>query len=156
MGKGNCTSMPWLCHRPRVPGGSGGRPHCAGEHLVVWVGWLLGGSCTCWDCSRPQHARFPAFTIAALASPRALASLPLIRTQPPPARPCRSRLQVQDGDLIRIDAEARSMDIVGVSDEEMAARKAAWTAPPLKASSGTLLKYIRNVAPASLGCMTDL
>lgn len=48
------------------------------------------------------------------------------------------------------------MDIVGVSDEEMAARKAAWTAPPLKASSGTLLKYIRNVAPASLGCMTDL
>ncbi len=34
-------------------------------------------------------------------------------------------------------------------------RRAAWTAPPLKATSGTLYKYIKNVAPASMGCVTD-
>lgn len=65
-------------------------------------------------------------------------------------------MQVRNGDIIRIDAETRVMDIVGVDEAEMAARRAAWRAPPLKASAGTLKKYIRNVAPASLGCMTDL
>lgn len=47
------------------------------------------------------------------------------------------------------------MDLVGVGEEELAARQAAWVAPPLKATQGTLLKYIRMVAPASLGCITD-
>ena len=47
------------------------------------------------------------------------------------------------------------MDIVGISDEELATRKAGWTAPPLKATSGTLYKYIKNVISASEGCVTD-
>lgn len=61
----------------------------------------------------------------------------------------------QDGDIISVDAESRVMDIVGVSDEEMAARRAAWKAPPLKATSGTLYKYIKTVVSASEGCVTD-
>ena len=30
-----------------------------------------------------------------------------------------------------------------------------WTAPPLKATRGTLFKYIKNVRSASEGCVTD-
>ena len=61
---------------------------------------------------------------------------------------------VQDGDIINIDADKKSIDMV-VSDEELATRKAAWTAPPLKATSGTLYKYIKLVASAAKGCITD-
>jgi dihydroxy-acid dehydratase len=61
---------------------------------------------------------------------------------------------VQDGDLITIDAEQNRLEMA-VSDEELAKRKAAWVAPPLKASRGTLYKYIKNVKSASEGCVTD-
>ncbi|MBK7215780.1 MAG: dihydroxy-acid dehydratase [Candidatus Promineofilum sp.] len=61
---------------------------------------------------------------------------------------------VRDGDVITIDATTRTMD-VAVPDEEMAARRAAWVAPPLKATRGTLAKYIRLVQSASEGCVTD-
>ena len=61
---------------------------------------------------------------------------------------------VQDGDPIRIDAEARSID-VDVSEQELAERRARWEAPPLKATRGTLHKYIKNVKSASEGCVTD-
>eukprot|EP00879_Flechtneria_rotunda_P010429 GHRR01010905.1.p1 GENE.GHRR01010905.1~~GHRR01010905.1.p1 ORF type:complete len:363 (+),score=124.29 GHRR01010905.1:1120-2208(+) len=62
---------------------------------------------------------------------------------------------VKDGDVISIDAEKRVMDIVGITDDELTSRKAAWTAPPLKASQGTLYKYIKTVTTASEGCVTD-
>jgi dihydroxy-acid dehydratase len=62
---------------------------------------------------------------------------------------------VQDGDTICVDVEGHVMDIVGVSLEEMSARRAAWQAPPLKATSGTLYKYIKTVESASEGCVTD-
>ncbi|MBP6786769.1 MAG: dihydroxy-acid dehydratase [Candidatus Promineofilum sp.] len=61
---------------------------------------------------------------------------------------------VRDGDVITIDAATRTMD-VAVPAEEMAARRAAWAAPPLKATRGTLYKYIRLVQSASEGCVTD-
>ncbi len=61
---------------------------------------------------------------------------------------------LQDGDIINIDAEKRVMD-VELSDAEWARRRAAWQAPPLKATSGTLYKYIKNVTNASVGCVTD-
>nr|XP_019012359.1 dihydroxy-acid dehydratase [Kwoniella pini CBS 10737]OCF51140.1 dihydroxy-acid dehydratase [Kwoniella pini CBS 10737] len=61
---------------------------------------------------------------------------------------------VQDGDIIDIDAVANTL-MVNVSDEEMAKRKAAWTAPPLKVTKGTLLKYAKLVTDASHGCVTD-
>lgn len=63
---------------------------------------------------------------------------------------------VVDGDVIRIDAETLSMDVLGVSDADWAARRAAFTPPPLKATQGTLYKYIKCVSSASLGCVTDL
>ncbi len=62
---------------------------------------------------------------------------------------------VRDGDPITIDATTRVMD-VSISAEEMAARRAAWVAPPLKATRGTLYKYVRLVQSASEGCVTDL
>ncbi len=62
---------------------------------------------------------------------------------------------VHDGDTIRIDAVNNTIDVL-ISDEEMAARKAAWKQSPYKATSGILRKYIKNVAPASQGCVTDL
>ncbi|KAK2079436.1 hypothetical protein QBZ16_003128 [Prototheca wickerhamii] len=62
---------------------------------------------------------------------------------------------VRDGDTIRIDARSRLMDVVGVSDQEWAARRAAFRAPPLRATSGTLHKYAKLVASASKGCVTD-
>jgi dihydroxy-acid dehydratase len=61
---------------------------------------------------------------------------------------------VQTGDKITIDAEKRTIDM-HVSDAEMAARRAAWTMPPYKATRGTLYKYIKNVKSASEGCVTD-
>lgn len=62
---------------------------------------------------------------------------------------------VQDGDIITIDAEKRVMNLE-VSEEELKQRRAAWTAPPLLATSGTLYKFIKNVSSASKGCITDL
>jgi dihydroxy-acid dehydratase len=61
---------------------------------------------------------------------------------------------VQNGDKITIDSDNNRLD-VELSDEELAARKSAWSAPPFKASRGTLFKYIKNVKSASEGCVTD-
>jgi dihydroxy-acid dehydratase len=61
---------------------------------------------------------------------------------------------VKDGDRIVIDATINRID-VELSDDELAARRAAWKAPPYKADRGTLHKYIKNVKSASLGCVTD-
>ena len=61
---------------------------------------------------------------------------------------------LRDGDRVTIDAE-RNLLTVEASEAELARRRAAWTAPPLKATSGTLYKYIKNVRPASEGCVTD-
>ena len=61
---------------------------------------------------------------------------------------------VQNGDQITIDA-VRHIIEVAISDEELAARQAAWVAPPYKATRGTLYKYIKNVKSASEGCVTD-
>lgn len=61
---------------------------------------------------------------------------------------------VQDGDTITIDAETNTIT-VDVPDEELESRRAGWTAPPYKFTRGTLYKYIKNVKPASEGCVTD-
>jgi dihydroxy-acid dehydratase len=62
---------------------------------------------------------------------------------------------VKDGDDVVVDAERRVMEVVGLTEEEWAARRAAWVAPPLKAKRGTLYKYIKCVRSASEGCVTD-
>lgn len=63
---------------------------------------------------------------------------------------------VKNGDPIRIDARSdqRTIDLL-ISDEEWAIRQAAWKAPPLRATQGTLYKYIQLVSTASNGCVTD-
>ena len=61
---------------------------------------------------------------------------------------------LRNGDRITIDAESNTLD-VDLTDAELATRKLAWVAPPLKASRGTLAKYTRLVRSASLGCVTD-
>jgi dihydroxy-acid dehydratase len=61
---------------------------------------------------------------------------------------------VRDGEQITIDAEANRIDLA-VADDELKKRKAAFKAPPYKATRGTLYKYIKNVKSATEGCVTD-
>jgi dihydroxy-acid dehydratase len=61
---------------------------------------------------------------------------------------------LQDGDVVTVDAEKNRLD-VDLSDEELGKRRDAWVAPPLKATRGTLFKYVKNVKTASEGCVTD-
>jgi dihydroxy-acid dehydratase len=61
---------------------------------------------------------------------------------------------VKNGDKITIDAEQREITL-HISDQEMASRKAAWQAPPLKYTKGVLYKYAKTVQDASHGCITD-
>ena len=61
---------------------------------------------------------------------------------------------LQNGDIIRIDAETNEL-YVKLSDETLAARRKKWVAPDLKVTKGVLYKYARFVASASNGCVTD-
>jgi dihydroxy-acid dehydratase len=61
---------------------------------------------------------------------------------------------VQNGDIISIDARNNTLNLK-ISDEELASRKAAWQQPAYRADKGILKKYIRSVATASEGCVTD-
>jgi dihydroxy-acid dehydratase len=61
---------------------------------------------------------------------------------------------VKDGDVIAIDSEKSTIELE-ISDEEMAARRRAFTAKPLKATRGALYRYIKCVKSASEGCVTD-
>jgi dihydroxy-acid dehydratase len=61
---------------------------------------------------------------------------------------------IRDGDRIAIDATACRLH-VEIGDEELAARRRAWKAPAVKATSGVLGKYVRLVRSASEGCITD-
>ncbi|KAF2233468.1 dihydroxy-acid dehydratase [Viridothelium virens] len=62
---------------------------------------------------------------------------------------------VRDGDEVVIDAEKREINLVGVSDADLKARRNDWREPPLKYQKGTLAKYARMVRDASHGCITD-
>ena len=61
---------------------------------------------------------------------------------------------VEDGDTITVDAE-QCVVTLDVSDEELAARRAEWTAPEPYAKRGTLAKYAQQVSSASEGAVTD-
>jgi dihydroxy-acid dehydratase len=60
---------------------------------------------------------------------------------------------VADGDPIVIDAEARRID-VDVDEATLAARRAAWTAPEPRYTTGALAKYARLVSSADHGAVT--
>ena len=61
---------------------------------------------------------------------------------------------LKTGDIIRISAEDNSINVL-ISDEEIAERRAKWTAPAPKHTKGILYKYANTVASASEGCVTD-
>lgn len=62
---------------------------------------------------------------------------------------------VKDGDMVTIDASKNSLSM-DVSEEEIQQRRAAWKAPRMPVTRGTLAKYARLVGDASHGAMTDL
>ena len=61
---------------------------------------------------------------------------------------------LKDGDQITVDAEKNEIN-VALTDAELAVRHNAFVPLPLKATRGTLAKYIRCVKSASEGCVTD-
>ena len=60
---------------------------------------------------------------------------------------------VRNGDRIRLDTEARRVDLL-VSDEELAQRRATWTAPaePAGSDRGYLRLFLDQVTQADQGC----
>jgi dihydroxy-acid dehydratase len=60
---------------------------------------------------------------------------------------------VRDGDMIVLDTDKRELS-VEISDEEMRTRKAQWTAPKPRYTSGVMAKYARLVSSASVGAVT--
>jgi dihydroxy-acid dehydratase len=61
---------------------------------------------------------------------------------------------LQDGDMITLDVARRTID-VELTDSMIAARLAAWTAPPLRYESGVMAKYARLVGSAAAGAVTS-
>ena len=61
---------------------------------------------------------------------------------------------IEDGDPIVIDAEANRISW-NVDPAEAERRRAEWGEPPLPTERGVLLRYVRSVSSASLGCVTD-
>jgi dihydroxy-acid dehydratase len=61
---------------------------------------------------------------------------------------------VRDGDLIELDVTARKLSLL-ISEEEMARRKAAWTAPPPRFTRGYGVLNQLHVTQADQGCDFD-
>ncbi|MDL5159859.1 dihydroxy-acid dehydratase [Actinomycetospora termitidis] len=59
---------------------------------------------------------------------------------------------VRDGDRIRLDLAARTLDLL-VDDDELASRREGWTTPPPKHRTGVLGKYSRLVGSAAEGAV---
>ncbi len=62
---------------------------------------------------------------------------------------------VQEGDLIEIDVAQRRLSLL-VSDEELAARKAAWQPPQPHYTSGVMAKYAKTAYQADDGAVTNV
>ena len=60
---------------------------------------------------------------------------------------------LKDGDRIRIDADARRLDVL-IDEAELARRRAAWVAPAPRHKAGLLAKYAQSVGQADKGAVT--
>ena len=60
---------------------------------------------------------------------------------------------IEDGDMIRIDAEAGTIDL-DVAEDVLAERRKAWTGRVSDYGSGALWRYAQNVGPAYKGAVT--
>ena len=61
---------------------------------------------------------------------------------------------LQTGDIVEVDVPARTLNMV-VADDELARRRAAWTAPPRAYSRGWTKLYQQHVTQAHEGCDLD-
>jgi len=61
---------------------------------------------------------------------------------------------VRDGDRVRIDLKARTLDLL-VDEAELASRRELWTPLPARYQRGVLHKYARLVGSASRGAVCD-
>ena len=62
---------------------------------------------------------------------------------------------IQEGDIIEIDIPEYRIN-VQLSDEELEARRSAWSAPAPKVTSGWLARYAKLVGPSSKGAIMEL
>ena len=62
---------------------------------------------------------------------------------------------IQEGDIIEINIPEYRIN-VQLSDEELEARRAAWSAPAPKVTSGWLARYAKLVGPSSKGAIMEL
>jgi dihydroxy-acid dehydratase len=60
---------------------------------------------------------------------------------------------VRNGDRVRIDAKARRLDVL-LDENELAARRKAWSQRPPRHRAGALAKYAKLVGQAPLGAVT--
>ena len=61
---------------------------------------------------------------------------------------------VHDGDEIVVDVDRKALDLV-VPDDVLTGRRAAWSAPAARYTSGVLAKYAALVSSASDGAVTN-
>jgi dihydroxy-acid dehydratase len=61
---------------------------------------------------------------------------------------------LQTGDIVSIDVDSRSIRME-VSDEELARRRAAWTAPAVRYERGYGWVYTKHIEQANVGCDFD-
>jgi dihydroxy-acid dehydratase len=59
---------------------------------------------------------------------------------------------LEDGDVVTVDVEGRELR-AELSDDELAARLAAVTAPPPRYTTGVFARYARLVSSASAGAV---
>jgi dihydroxy-acid dehydratase len=62
---------------------------------------------------------------------------------------------LQEGDIIKVDIDARTLD-VELSEEELAKRRDAWQAPPPHYRSGVMAKYGKTALQADDGAVTNV
>ena len=62
---------------------------------------------------------------------------------------------LEDGDIIRIDAEQNIIE-AELDEATIEQRRTRWHAPAPRATHGVLKKYAKVVGSASLSCVTDL
>lgn len=61
---------------------------------------------------------------------------------------------VKNGDIIEIDAEKNTINLI-ITEDELKERKSGFKKPDYKVKSGVLYKYAKLVSDASQGCITD-
>jgi dihydroxy-acid dehydratase len=60
---------------------------------------------------------------------------------------------LKDGDRIRVDADAKRLDVL-IDEAELARRQALWVSPKPRHTAGLLAKYAQCVGQADTGAVT--